>query len=394
MRILQVCKKFPYPLIDGERIAIFQLSKGLSEAGAEVQIAALNTYKHHTNLSSVPHYFQDTYHIKSVDINTTPGFPGFMNSFFRGTSYNVDRFYSKDFENLLLQTLRETEFDIVQLEGSYLLPYIQAVRKSSKAKIVLRSHNIEHRIWQRNAEATHSFFRKRLYRFFAQRLKKVEIKLLESVDAIVPISSIDALWYKQQGFKKPLHVCMTGFDAPLHQNKQFNHELKLYYLGSMDWLPNVEGLKWFINNVWTVCMEKQVPLTLHLPNHPQQYLFEHVKGIVWYQNIDDVKQFIADKDILVVPLFSGSGIRIKIPEALNQGRVVLSTTIGAEGLGLTHNKEILIADNADSFIIEIMSLHQNRDLLTTIANNGYRACRSRFDNRVLTGELLQFYRTL
>jgi glycosyltransferase involved in cell wall biosynthesis len=394
LRILQVCKKFPYPLNDGERIAIYQLTKGLTEAGAEVQIAALNTQKHYTDVTSIPVHFHSKHHIQSVDIDTTPKFGGFISSFFRGTAYNIDRFYSKIFEHLLIQLLKENAFDLVQLEGTYLSPYVQAIRKNTNAKIVLRSHNIEHIIWQRNAHQANSVLRKQLYSFMAQRMEKAETRLLDIVDAIVPISPVDAEWFRERGFRKPLHTSFTGFDEPTYQTNLFNEQLKLYYLGSMDWLPNAQGVKWFIQNVWLNIIEKQLPLTLHLPAHPEQHLFEQVNGIVWYQQVDDVQQFIADKDLLIVPLFSGSGIRIKIPEALNQGRVVVSTSIGAEGLGLTHNKEIIIADDAKSFLDEIISLHQNRSRFNTIAHNGYLACRSRFDNRVITRELLQFYHTL
>ncbi len=395
MRILQVCKKFPYPLIDGERIAIYQLYKGLQQAGANITIASINTKKHYTNIENIsPSIFDNKiYYSKTID--TTPTSIGFLKSWIKGSSYNIDRFYNKEFEQQLIKILKETSFDIIQLEGMFLYPYIKAIRKNTKAKIVLRSHNIEHRILDRNLTLTKAGLKKVLWRMLQKRMQKTEKLILKEVDAIVPISEIDALWYRENRFLKPLHVTMTGFDKPEQVSHQFNEKLQLYYLGSMDWLPNVEGVKWFIKNVWVELLKEKLPLNLYLPLFTNsEKWFSDIRDIIWVEKVEDVNVFISGKDILVVPLFSGSGIRIKIPEAMNHGRVVISTSIGAEGLGLNSGQEFLLADDATTFIKLIKQLSLNRSQLEQLSVRGFNTCRQRFDTLKLASELLQFYQTL
>jgi hypothetical protein len=394
LKILQVCKKFPYPLTDGERIAVFQSGKGLYEAGARVSVAAINTKKHYTNPQSVPEAIQKRYPIHSVIVDTEPRVAGFIFSYLSGSSYNMDRFHRASFTRLLSQLLTEQSFEIIQLEGAYLIPYIECIRQHTHARIVLRSHNIEHRIWQRNADFATSPLRKRLYRYFARRMERVERRALPKLDALVPISSADAAWYREQGYIGPMHISMTGFDEPKALNKQINRELRLYSVGSADWIPNIEGLRWFIEHVWTRLMDEAVPVTLHLSNAGLKKDFFAVKGITWYEQINDMQSFIADKDVLVVPLFSGSGIRIKIPEAMNQHKAVLATPIGAEGLDLIEGRDIILANTADAFVQSIRRLHEDRALLETMASSAYHTCRKRFDNRILATELLQFYNSL
>lgn len=393
MRILQVCKKFPYPLNDGERIAIHQLTKGLSAAGASVTVAALNTRKHFTDVANVTvPLSQVTYH--STYIDTTPSPLSFIASFLRGSSFNVDRFYSKDFEKVLTDILTRQTFDIIQLETVYPAIYLPVIKKHSRAKMVLRSHNLEHRIWERNSLQASSFIKKKLYAHFAARLKRFEQQTLSHIDAVIPISPIDAEWYKQQTFTGGIYIVPTGFDAPHNIAFHINQNLQLYYLGSMDWLPNVEGIIWFLNKVWNHIAQQIPGATLHLLRFNGDQPFQNLQGIQWYDRVEDVSAFIATKDILIVPLFAGSGIRIKIPEAMNYGKAVISTTIGAEGLKLTPNEEILIADSAEDFIRSINALHQNREQLRQLQHAGHAAVRSRFDTFSLAQNLLAYYRRL
>ena len=114
-------------------------------------VAAINTKKHFFPPDEMPQENQELADFHSVLLDTDVNWWDALRSLFSGDAYNIQRFISPDFEKLLSGILRENEFDIVQLEGLYLLPYLLAVRKYSKAKIVLRAHNIEHLIWERNS---------------------------------------------------------------------------------------------------------------------------------------------------------------------------------------------------------------------------------------------------
>ena len=154
MRILQLCKKFPYPLKDGESIAVNSLSKSLHELGCEVTLLAMNTRKHFYDTRKLPSSFTHYQQIHTVTLdNRIKPLEAFANLFSRD-SYHISRFVSSGFQQALVRLLREESFDVIQLETLYLAPYIPLIRRHSDALVAMRAHNVEHEIWQRIAANT------------------------------------------------------------------------------------------------------------------------------------------------------------------------------------------------------------------------------------------------
>ncbi len=394
MHILQICKKFPYPLLDGECIAINQLTKGLKANGCEVTVAALNTKKHFTDTNKLPPEYLEQAKYESVSIDTSINLAAFIRSILKGSSYNIDRFNNSDFNNLLIKICSENEFDIIQLEGLYLSPYINTLRAHSKAKIVLRAHNIEHLIWERLSEDTINPIKKLLYNHFASRLKEIELLCINIVDAIVPISSTDALWYKEFS-SNPVHSLGVGIDTHVVFNLDNKSVSKFFHIGSMDWQPNIDALTWFIENVWKEMKSKYPQIELHLAGRNfSDKLFQNIEGVIVHGEVADAHDFINQNHVMISPLFSGSGIRVKIIEAMAMGKVVIATQIAAEGIDAKPEKEILIADDANEYKVQMQKVISNNTLVTEIEEAANSFIRKNFDNFVITEKLLEFYKTL
>ena len=160
MKILQLCNKFPYPPKDGGAIAILNLTKGFRCNGHQVKILAMNTKKHYINPEEVIKALKNIAEFDYVNINTDiNAIKAAINLFFSGLPYNAERFITKEFNDKLTKILSEDNFDIVQLEGVYLTPYIKTIRKCSDARIALRTHNIEHDIWARIVHNTNNILK-------------------------------------------------------------------------------------------------------------------------------------------------------------------------------------------------------------------------------------------
>ena len=135
MRILQLCKKFPFPLKDGESIAVTHLARALNELDCEVTLLAMNTTKHHFNLDDLPREFNHYKEIYTTELdNSLRWTDAFLNLFSR-SSYHISRFEDKKYSNKLIDLLRNNEYDVVQLETLYLAPYIPIIRKYSNALV-------------------------------------------------------------------------------------------------------------------------------------------------------------------------------------------------------------------------------------------------------------------
>ena len=352
MRVLQLCRKFPYPLKDGEAIAVNSLSKALTQYGCEITLLAMNTEKHY---SEVPDYAPELAHYKNVEsvyvdnsLNAVDAFVDLVS----GKSYNITRFDSPKFRAKLAEMLQANDFDIVQMESSYLSIYVNTIRENSTAKIALRSHNLEYEIWERIAENTKRGLKSWYLNKCAERLFQFEVKQLDSYDLLVSITDKDLEKYRELGYRKAGVSSPTGLDLDDYQMKRIKKEMSLSFIGSLDWIPNLNGLKWFINNVWPILSENNPDLKFHVAGRYLDTALHNIsaKNLIVEGEVPCAKEFIASHNIMIVPLFSGSGIRIKILEGLSMGKTVVSTSLGAEGICVENGEHLLLADDVQQFV--------------------------------------------
>jgi glycosyltransferase involved in cell wall biosynthesis len=393
MKILQLCNKAPYPANDGSSIAICNLAEGLADNGVELHILPINTKKHFKSDENVPAAFIKKTHYQSVYKNTNTSVLGVFFNLFSNQSYFVSRFFFKEYEDVLIKKLISTSFDIVQLEGVFMAMYIPIIKKYSKAKITLRAHNIEHQIWERHLPHEKNWFKKTYLTLQNNRLKAFELEAFSSVDAIVTITDEDKKVVPQQ----KIHTCLTGINLEtykqIHQATQPN---TVFHFASMDWLPNIEAVEWLLKNVWQEVLKKVPSAQLILAGRgmPEKMKQAASKNITILEHVTDSSLFYATYDIMLVPLWSGSGLRIKLVEGLAYGKPIITTSIGAEGIPYTKHKELLIADTAEEFVNAIVSLLSNSKKKQQLQINARVLAESHFDYKKLASQLILFYNQL
>ena len=151
MKILQLCIRVPFPPVDGGSIAMYHLQKSLFENGVQLKVLSFNTIKQLTDLNTLDEGYKKMTQIEGVYLdNRINPFAALFN-IFTGESYHIIRFIRRDFEEALIRILKKEKFDAIILESLYMIPYMEVIRKNSQAKVILRTHNIEHLIWQRLA---------------------------------------------------------------------------------------------------------------------------------------------------------------------------------------------------------------------------------------------------
>ncbi|MFI5219273.1 MAG: glycosyltransferase family 4 protein [Bacteroidia bacterium] len=397
MKILQLCIRVPFPPSDGATIAMYNISKSFYENGAQVKILSFNTNKNYVMEEKISKEFREKTGIETVDIDlSVKPLLAFLN-LFSNDSYNVSRFVSTAFEEKLKKILAAENFDIVQLEGLYVSPYLDIICGHSKAKVVLRSHNVEYIIWERLAESSKNLLKKKYLAFLAKRLKKYELNLLNRYDAIVPISPADEQAFEKLGCRIPVKTISLGVDVSEYPNSEnLPADFSIFHLGSMDWMPNLDAVDWFMNAVYPklVSIIPGVKIYLAGKNMPERIKQRANKNLIVLDRIDDAKTFMKDKTVMVVPLLSGGGMRIKIIEGMAVGKAIVSTTIGAEGINYTHQKDILIADSPDEFCSAVLKLKTDNDFCKAIGMNARKLAAQQYDNKTIGKELLKFYEVL
>ncbi len=397
MDILVIGSKFPYPLTDGGAIATYNLISGLANQQNRIHILSFNAKKHHIEPGNIPMELFQNIDFSIVEIDTTPSFSGLLkNLFFSKNPYILDRLRSEKFKTELIRLLNLKSFDIVHIEGLYMLQYSKIVKANLGAKISYRPHNIEHEIWQNLKNGHFAFLKKIYFKILSKRILKYELSKLNTYDLIVPISGEDSNFFKAAGNRMPELIVPTGFEIPsveIFRDKNINYNL--YFLGSLEWIPNQEGIVWFINNCWSILQKRFPTIRCYIAgrNTPENLKKQFsIPGIVWVGEVDNASNFIKDKSIMIVPLLSGSGMRIKIIEAFLQCKPVVSTTLGSRGTMSENGKNILLADTPDKFAETLINLLTDSDLYEKLSKSAYELANENFDIKLISNKLITFYK--
>lgn len=395
MNILLLAKKPPYPSRDGESIAVMQMARGFANHGHQVTILYQNTDKHHFPVEDIPAEDADGIRFEAVSIHARISTAGIIKNLFTSEPYHVQRFRSHAYQEKVRALTDTQHFDIIQAEGLYLVQYLLRLPKKNNTLYIYRSHNLEHEIWQNVADNSTNPLKKLYLRMQAGRLRSYEVALLKGgIDGVVPISTADALYYKQVAPALPVHHAPTGMEtgdpATAVRGKG------LYFIGGLDWLPNREGLRWFMEEIWPIVYKAMPQLQLEIAgrNAPDDFASDLPEGIFFNGEVPDANAFALEKAICVVPLLSGSGMKIKIVEALAAGKAVVTTSKGAKGMPEGMDAHLHIADTPADFAALIIRLAGDPDATHEKGMLGQQYVMHTLANSAIAGRLIQFYQTL
>lgn len=399
MNILLLCNKPPWPPLEGGPIAMNAMIQGLLKNGHQVKVLSVNSNKYNVKAEDIPDDYKKSTGIELVylDLSIKP-VPALIHVL-QNKSYHISRFVSAGFEKALERILKEQRFDIIQFETLYTTPYISLIRRLSDARLVLRAHNIEHLIWKRIAEGTRNPLKKWYLNHLSKTLRNYEQTVLEKLDGLVAITGKDAGYFKQSQPQLPVTDIPFGMNVsddlssdPIAPTRG----LKLFHLGSMNWMPNQEGIKWFLDEVWPRLYERNPGLTFSLAGRgmPQWLTELKMPGVIVDGEVPDAQAYMDSHDAMIVPLFSGSGIRIKIIEGMLAGKTIITTPVGAEGINYTSGKDLILARDADEFIKEIGFLLGQPQAHQEIGQAARALVRRDHNNALLMEKLTKFYTSL
>lgn len=395
MNILIIANKLPYPAKDGGSIATLNLALGLQQAGHSISLLAMNTSKHYFDINLIPEQLQQKIKFYDCFVNTNIRICKLIqNLLFSRKPYNAARFIHKDFKNKLKELLLKNTYDIVQMEGLYVLPYISVIQEHTNAFVSYRAHNVEFEIWER-IWANELNALKRIYiSNLIKRLKQFERSYINTYDVLLPITKRDLEKLNELGNTKNALVAPTGVDMKNYMVEEENNFPSLFFIGALDWIPNQEGLIWFLENCWKEIKRKRNNLQLKIAGRNAQDDF--VRKIEKYDiqyigEVDDAISFMNENAIMIVPLLSGSGMRIKIIEGMALGKVVVSTSIGAEGIDVEHNRNILIANLQQDIVDIIIEITNDIDRFSEISLNARTFISKHYDNFAIAEKVSDFY---
>lgn len=398
MNILQIANKAIYPP-DGGSIAILSLTKAYIRNGHRVHLLNMITHKHYNDTKIIDSESSKHLKITGIRINTKVSFIRLISNFLFSKSPLIsERFVSEKFKNALIHLLENNSFDFVQFEGLYALQYIMFIKQNFKGKVLYRPHNAEYLIWERNAFESKSILKKIYFKSLSNRLKKLEEKYLNSYDYIIPISNTDAETFNKLGNLKPSKVSPFGidFENVIHQSLEHKSDSEQFinYIGALDWIPNQKGLIWFIDNCFPIILESFPKIKLNIAgrNAPDWFIkkLNQNNNIRYVGEVTNAYEYLHNQGPVIVPLFSGSGMRVKIIESMAIKKAIVSTSIAAEGINCIHNENILIADTPGYFANSVILLLKDPDLQKEIGEKASKFVKENFDVNIIANDILNF----
>ncbi len=312
-----------------------------------------------------------------------------LSSIVAGVPLNVLRNRSEDFATRVRDHLQHC--DAVFVDHYEMMQYVPA---DYSGTVILHQHNAYHVLWRRFARHGSGLLKRAAALLESYRVKKWERRCCDQADLVFAapndIEKLALIGVEHRKMAPTLHL---GDESHLEQPELLwpNTDLSLLYVGHLGWEPNVQGLVWFLKNVWPRLKEEMPTLKFHIIGaNPDTRLINVARGDlnIFFEGFqEDLEPWMRTCRVMVAPLLVGSGIKVKVLTAMARGIPMVTTATGVEGLKVTNYREIAIADNASEMAGQITALLGNRILWERLSRESRRTIRARYTWKHVFDEL-------
>lgn len=342
----------PYPSTDGESIVILNDLKMLKSLGHSVGLYCLNTNKHKVDTHSYEDILLwDNFYTYDIDTNSIKTL---LKAAISPKPFQIARFYSEAVDQELSRIVRQNKIDLIFYQGLAMTQY----QSNTEFKKLYRVHNLEYKVWISLANHTNNVAKKLMCYWMSKSLLKYETKELSGLSCAVTLCDSEEVQLKHWYSDLKTRTIPIAIESKKNLNYSSSKEGMLF-IGSLDWQPNREGLNWFLKYIYPSI--SHIPMTIAGKGEFQCNL----KNVTIISNYESTEELLASHRLLIVPLLSGAGIRIKILEAMKFGLPFISTTIGADGI--RHENCGLIYDYSEDWIYKLGDIYEDKMTLNEIS---------------------------
>jgi len=395
MRVLQFAPRVCWPLDTGAKLRNYHLARVLAQR-ADVSLLAFIDQQQ--SLANLEEFYQQVITVKRDSAYT---FAKMVRGGLGSTPLPVLNYTTNSMERALGRLLGEQDFDIVQVESIHLMNYVPIIlRARQRAVVVCDWHNVESELMQRYSEREPGRLRRAYAGRTARLMSEFEKRALREFDAHIVVSQRDAERLRDLNSEARIFVIENGVDTAFYSNLEVNDESlahRIVFVGSMDYHANIDGAVNFAREVWPRLRERRTELVFTIVGKdpaPEVRRLAQIPGVEVTGTVDDVRRFYREAIAAVVPLNVGGGSRLKILEAMAAGVPVVSTTLGAEGLEVQHDENILTADTNEQLVEAISSVVENEALRNDLSLAGRALVASRYDWSSRGASLFRSYEEL
>jgi polysaccharide biosynthesis protein PslH len=391
MKILFVQKQILYPHDTGAKIRVLNILRHLA---LQHEITFL------CNLRSGEETQLERMRALGLRLETVPARESPRGSlrFYRDLAQNIFSPYpfpiSRNYDPVLRARARalvaQESYDLLICDTVFMARHVMDLEVPAR---ILFQHNVEALILQRHAQMGAGRLRSRYMALQWRRMRRFEAGCGRSFDTIIAVSEPDRQTFAREYGWRHVQTIDTAVDVdyfrPNGTPEQADH---VVFVGSLDWLPNQDGVAFFVDRVWPLVRRAKPQAVFQIVGrYPPRNVrrLQHVDGVEVVGTVPDIRPYLAAAAVVVVPLLVGGGTRIKIFEALAMGKAVVSTTIGAEGLPVTSGDHLLVADAPSAFAEAVLELLNDANRRARLGQTASRLVNAHYSTEVVARQFEQ-----
>lgn len=394
MKILIVSHKPPYPIIDGGCLA---MARFLDDALAlqEVNVVdyyCFSTHKHPFIKQKFPINAKLKVYSKSIDTRVRP--IAALLALLKQESYNLSRFYSVEVTEDIISLDEENHYDLIIFESLFTAIYAKLLKGKTNAKLIYRSHNIEHQIWKDLAKSTKNILKRWYLLQLAYSLKWAERSIWSEdqggLHMIMSISGQDAALIEAQTLTS-IKYLPSSIEKPLWSADIKNKNI--CFIGAFDWQPNIDAVDWVIKEVLPYLRKTYPALNYHIAGKGSDLISRwQISGVKCHGFVSDSKKFIADHGVFVSGLQAGSGVKMKVLEAMSVAAPMVLSEKSAEGLPELKHKQL--HQSAQAFANECLTLLDDETARKTDSDANFSYYQQHYFPQKVRADLLHLFNQL
>jgi len=303
--------------------------------------------------------------------------------------YAISRFADPQVKRLLQEWIPQRRFDVAVCD--FLMSTLNFPRALA-TPTALFQHNVESMLWERKAEVEPRFLDRAVFRLESTKMRRFEPEQIRRFHHVIAVSESDRTAMSSMVDPSHISVVPTGVDLSKYR---YDPDLRpqealVLFTGSMDWQPNIDGVEFFCNDIWPRVLNRVPHARFRIVGrdpHPRVMKLSSASVEVT-GTVPSIVDHLREAAAIVVPLRIGGGTRIKIYEGMAMGKATVSTKVGAEGLDVQHERDILLEDSPATFADAVITLLQNEDARRRI-EAGAAATARQYDWSVITEKFVE-----
>lgn len=398
MQILLLTPQRPYPPHQGTTLRNFNLVKELAKRHRVCVLTFLEPDQDSDDPGPLPNLCQ---WVETVPVPQRSTVTRLRQMLFTRRPDMSWRLWSPIFNERLAHRLRDEAFDVVEIEGIEMAPYLSTIERTVQPRpfIVYDAHNAEWILQKRAAAAdlkNPARWPAAAYSWVQwRRLRRYEAELLDRVDHTVAMSAPDKVVLREIAPDASITVIPNGIDwTAYHQFDGSPIHYDLIFTGKMDFRPNIDAVLWFGQKVLPLIQARRPQTTFAIVGqrpHSRLDVLRDSPGITVTGYVDDIRPYLAGATVYVTPLRVGGGTRLKLLEAMAMGKAIVSTTLGAEGFPVVDGQELLLADEPDIFANQVLDLLENPTRRRRLGTAGRAFAQANYHWEMLVPQLEKIY---